>query len=141
MKFQIIATALALSISSMATASSNQFLCTTTSFEAFGEPKQTVRDCADPDETFWVAVTIDGVNLMPQGIGLIVPQTSSRQRGDEMHSLTVQVTKKENEYTVRFQQVSNGQSIYWSGIMLPGHQQDVTIKGHKINILFERQNN
>ncbi|MFS7223162.1 hypothetical protein AB6896_00070 [Rahnella inusitata] len=119
----------------------NSDLCSTVTFEAFGEPKQTLRDCADPYESFWVALTIDGKRFMTQGLGLVVPQTSSQQRGDEMQSLTIQVTKNNNEYTVRFLRAINGQSIYWSGIMLPGHQQDVTIKGHKVNIRFERQKN
>ena len=119
----------------------NSDLCSTVTFEAFGEPKQTVRDCADPYESFWVAVTIDGARFMTQGLGLVVPQTSSHQQGDEVQFLTIQVIKKNNEYTVRFLRAINGQSIYWSGIMLPGHQQGATIKGHKVNIRFERQEN
>lgn len=114
-------------------------LCSTVTFQAFGEPEQTVKDCADPDEAFGVAVTIDGVNWMTQGIGLVVPQTQSYQRGDDMQFLTIQVTKEKNDYTVRFQQVSNGQSIYWSGIMSPGELRDITIKGHKVKVHFGRQ--
>lgn len=119
----------------------NSDLCSTVTFEAFGEPKQTVRDCADPYESFWVSITIDDVRFMTQGLGLIVPQTSSHQESDDMQFLTVQVTKKNNKYTVRFLRALNGQSIYWAGIILPGQQQDVTIKGHKVNIRFERQKN
>lgn len=119
----------------------NSDICTTVTFEAFGEPKQTVRDCADPNESFWVSVTIDGVSFMTQGLGLVVPQTSSNQQGDEVQFLTTQVTKKNDEYTVRLLRAINGQSIYWSGIMLPGQKLDLTIKGHKVDIRFERQKN
>lgn len=142
MKTQTTANAFSLILLGLSySALANSDLCTTVTFEAFGEPKQTIRDCADPYESFWVAVTIDGVRFMTQGLGLVVPQTSSHQRGDEVQFLTTQVTKKDNQYTVRFLRASNGQSIYWSGIMLPGHQQDATIKGHKVNIRFERQKN
>lgn len=119
----------------------NSDLCSTVTFEAFGEPKQTVRDCADPYESFLVTVTIDGLRFRTQGIGLVVPQTSSHQRADEVQFLTIQVTKKNSEYTVRFLRAINGQSIYWSGIMFPDREQDVIIKGHKVNIRFERQKN
>lgn len=140
MKRHIILTALALITSgSINAASMNQELCTTTSFEVFGEPKQTVRDCANPDESFRVMVSIDGSTFPEQGIGLVVPQTYYEQNGHKSVMLTIQVTKDVNVYTIRFQSTGNGQVVYWKGNMKPGEHRSLKVDGHNVGVHFTRQ--
>lgn len=139
MKAQILFIAFALSITDIADAASNQHLCTTTSFEAFGEPKQTVRDCPDPDEAFWVVVTIDGLRYSPQGLGLVIPMTSHESRGDFSASLTTQVMKNAGIYRVRIEAVKNADVFNWAGDMVPGTQKMFTLSGKEVTISFARQ--
>lgn len=140
MKINIITSALALIISSFAHAATvNQDLCSTVTFQAFGEPKQTVRDCADPHETFWVKVDINGVHFPIQGIGLIVPQTYHAQSSGESELLTIQVTKKEEAYNIRFQAIRDNKLINWSGMMIPGEHKSVNQDGNQIKVSFSRQ--
>lgn len=139
MKARILFTTIALSISGIAGAASNQLLCTTTSFEAFGEPEQTVRDCPDPDEAFWVAVTIDGLRYPPQGLGLVIPMTSHDSSDDISAFLTTQVMKNADNYRVRIQAVKKGDVINWVGDIVPGTQKKITLNGKDVTISFTRQ--
>lgn len=140
MKLQIIISALALIISSSANASTvNQDPCSTVTFQVFGEPKQTVRDCADPHETFWVKVDINGVHFPIQGIGLIVPQTYHAQSSGDSELLTVQITKKEEAYSVRFQAIRDHKQINWTGMMTPGEHKSFNQDGNQIKVSFARQ--
>ncbi|EPT0813948.1 TPA: hypothetical protein ACUU9M_004214 [Yersinia enterocolitica] len=140
MKLHIIISALSLIISSSANAAKvNQELCSTVTFQAFGEPKQTVRDCADPHETFWAKVDINGVHFPIQGIGLIVPQTYHAQSSGESELLTIQVTKKEEAYNIRFQAIRDNKLINWSGMMIPGEHKSVNQDGNQIKVSFARQ--
>lgn len=139
MKFQVYIASMSLCLGGIANAASNQQLCTKTSFEAFGEPKQTVRDCADPDEMFWVIVSVDDLRYPPQGIGLVVPLTSSDNSGNISASLTTQVLKDVGKYTIRIQAVKNGEVINWMGIMRPDSEQILSINGKRVIVKFARQ--
>jgi hypothetical protein len=139
MKFQVYIASMSLCLWGIANAASNQQLCTKTSFEAFGEPKHTVRDCADPDEMFWVIVSVDDLRYPPQGIGLVVPLTSSDNSGNISASLTTQVLKDVGKYTIRIQAVKNGEVINWMGIMRPDSEQILSINGKRVIVKFARQ--
>lgn len=139
MKFQFYIASISLCLWGIANAASNQQLCTKASFEAFGEPKQTVRDCADPDEMFWVTVSVDDLRYPPQGIGLVVPLTSSDNSGNISASLTTQVLKDAGKYTIRIQAVKNGEVINWMGIMRPDSEQILSINGKRVIVKFARQ--
>lgn len=139
MKSRIFITALALSISGFANATSNEQLCINTSFKAFGEPEQTVRDCPDPDEMFWVEVTIDGLHYPPQGLGLVIPQSSSKNTDNASAFLTAQVMKQNETYRVRIQATKDGGTINWAGEMVPDTQKELTLNGKNVTIKFVRQ--
>lgn len=140
MKLQIFIPALALVISGANYAANvKQELCTTTTYQAFGEPKQTVKDCADPYETFWVNVNIDGAAYPTQGIGLVVPLTYFEKNNESSKSLTVQITKSGDQYTVRFQAIRNNKVINWSGSILPGQDRSLNLNGSLVNVRFVRQ--
>ncbi|ELT0526162.1 TPA: hypothetical protein I8509_001411 [Citrobacter freundii] len=139
MKFQMCIASIALCLSSVVSATSNQQLCNTTSFKAFGEPKQTVKDCPDPNEMFWVMVTIDDLRYPPQGLGLVIPLYSSDNSVSA--SITSQVTKEADKYRVRIQAVKDRDVINWSGDMVPGTEKKLTLNGKKVTVKFARQQN
>ncbi|EKQ7208778.1 hypothetical protein RQM28_014085 [Citrobacter freundii] len=139
MKFQMYIASIALCLSSVVNAASNQQLCNTTSFEAFGEPKQTVKDCPDPNEMFWVMVTIDDLRYPPQGLGLVIPLSSSDNSVPA--SITSQVTKEADKYKVRIRAVKDRDVINWSGDMVPGTEKKLTLNGKKVTVKFARQQN
>lgn len=139
MKFQMSIASIALCLSSVVSATSNQQLCNTTSFKAFGEPKQTVKDCPDPNEMFWVMVTIDDLRYPPQGLGLVIPLYSSDNSVSA--SITSQVTKEADKYRVRIQAVKDRDVINWSGDMVPGTEKKLTLNGKKVTVKFARQQN
>jgi len=121
----------------MASATNYQALCTTTTFEAFGEPRQTVKDCPDPNEMFWVTVSIDDLRYPPQGLGLVIPLSSSDNSIPA--SITSQVTKDADKYKVRIQAVKDGEVINWSGEMAPGTEKKLTINGKNVTVNFAKQ--
>ena len=137
MKFQLITAAIALCLSGMVNAASDQLLCTPTTFEAFGEPKQTVKDCPDPDEMFWVIVSIDGLRYPPQGLGLVVPLYSTDTSVSA--SITSQVTKDAEKYKVRIQAIKDREVLNWSGDMVPGTEKKLTLNGKNVTIKFAKQ--
>lgn len=137
MKFKMYVASMALCLSSMASATSNQALCTTTSFEAFGEPRQTVKDCPDSNEMFWVMVSIDDLRYPPQGLGLVIPLSSNDNSIPA--SITSQVTKDVDKYKVRIQAVKDGDVINWSGEMAPGTEKKLTLNGKNVTVKFVRQ--
>ncbi|MEG0870325.1 MAG: hypothetical protein RSG77_25255 [Hafnia sp.] len=139
MKFRLYIATLVLCLSGMSNAVSDQLLCTTMSFEAFGEPKQTVKDCPDPDEMFWVMVTIDDLRYPPQGLGLVIPLYSSDNSVPA--SITSQVTKEDEKYKVRIQAVKDRDVINWSGKMVPGTEKKLTLNGKNVTVKFARQQN
>lgn len=82
---------------------------------------------------------IDGVNFVPQVIGLFMTQTSTMKHGDEITSLTLQVLKNTDIYTVRFHTQHNDQNVNWEGRMQPGEDRTMNVDGHLVRILFVRQ--
>ncbi|WP_282806571.1 hypothetical protein [Hafnia alvei] len=139
MKFQMYIASIALCLSSVVSAASNQQSCNTTSFEAFGEPKQTVKDCPDLNEMFWVMVTIDDLRYPPQGLGLVIPLSSSDNSVSA--SITSQVTKEADKHKVRIQAVKDRDVINWSGDMVPGTEKKLTLNGKNVTVKFARQQN
>ncbi|OOC13647.1 hypothetical protein BM451_10315 [Dickeya dadantii] len=140
MKIQVLIPALAFFISNASNAASEfPELCPTVTFEAFGEPKQTVKECGDPNESFWLLVEINGKPFPPQGIGLVVPQTHYAQSNGKSELLTLQAKKENQEYTVRFQAVRNEKTFNWAGVMIPGEVRSLTLNGSPVKIRFSRQ--
>ena len=121
------------------TANANQDLCNTYKFKPLGEPDPESRKCWNFSEMFSVRVIIDGVNFVPQVIGLFMTQTSTMKHGDEITSLTLQVLKNTDIYTVRFHTQHNDHNGHWEGRMQPGEDRTMNVDGHLVRILFVRQ--
>jgi hypothetical protein len=114
-------------------------LCTTTTYQAFGEPPKTIRDCAEDFEGFALGVTVNNLVFTTMLIGLEIPQAEQEQYNGNTATLTGQVTKAEKGYKVRIQASFNNETINYSIIMMPNETKSIALNGNNVIIKLAKQ--
>lgn len=115
-------------------------LCTTVTYQAFGEKEKTVRDCVDSNtENFFINAKFNNYTLPTLAVGLEIPSWVSETRPGEQKAFIGQVTKQNGVYTVRVQIELEGKKIITSVPIEVGSTKTVTVNGEKIQLNLRRQ--